>query len=484
MGKIVGKGKVTIKPLAYYKMLLHVLRFGNKMKPQDQCVEVMGVLIGYLEGEGYVKDVVIEDAIPISHGSSVEVEFSINDYIYFEKVMSMFEQEGSNRFMVGWIHSHPNLFKFEIYFSSTDVKNQLSWQNDLNPSGIALVFDHAVLNIPENMGFKAFRLNDPSLGQASKFHEVKNVVVEAPDNLEFYYKIIELINSIYLKEPPLLEINETPQIFGDIKIPELNELKFKTPELNSSRILLSFKKGISQFLDLSVTPLINYLNNLSKNITNLIETYNLQMRADLLKIKDTLNTGIDKIQIKFKDDLNSNLFNAEGYVDDKLDQLDEEQEEIYRIVNLLAEEFKEKLNSTIEERVKMVLEEISPKYNSAVEKIVEIKKNSTVNIEKIENSQLSLNRLLEQINNFNSKFSENLKESLRNIEENTRKRNNKIYGNLTNLNKTTKSFVSDLKTAVLILERTKISISERVERLETEKTELLIKIKNLEKGGE
>ncbi len=118
MGKIVGKGKVTIKPLAYYKMLLHVLRFGNKVMPQDQCVEVMSVLVGHIEGEGYVKDVIIEDAIPISHGSSVEVEFSINDYIYFEKVMNMFEQEGSNRFMVGWMHSHPNLFKFEIFLPS------------------------------------------------------------------------------------------------------------------------------------------------------------------------------------------------------------------------------------------------------------------------------------------------------------------------------------------------------------------------------
>ena len=484
MGKIVGKGKVIVKPLAYYKMLLHVLRFGNKNKPPDQCVEVMGVLIGHLEGEGYVKDVVIEDAIPISHGSSVEVEFSINDYIYFEKVMSMFEEEGSNRFMVGWIHSHPNLFRYEIYFSSTDVKNQLSWQNDLNPSGIALVFDHAVLNIPENMGFKAFRLSDPSLGQSSKFHEVKDVIVEAPDSLEFYYKVIKIINSIYLKEPPLLEINETPKIFGDIKVPELNAISFKTPELNSSKILLSFKKGISQFLDLSVNPLINYLNNLSRNITNLIKTYNLQMRTDVLKIKDTINSGIDKIQVKFKDDLNSNLFNAEGYVDDKLDQLDEEQEEIYRMINLLTEEFKDKLNSTIEERIKTVLEEISAKYNDAVDKVVEIKKGNSVNIEKIKNSQQSLNRLIEQINNFNPKFTENLNESLKNIEGSTTKKNNKIYGNITNLTKITKSFVSDLKTAVLILEGTKISISERIEKLETEKTEALLKIKNLEKGGE
>ena len=484
MGKIVGKGKVTIKPLAYYKMLLHVLRFGNKRMPPDQCVEVMSVLIGHLEGEGYVKDVVIEDAIPISHGSSVEVEFSINDYIYFEKVMNMFEQEGSNRFMVGWIHSHPNLFVYEIYFSSTDVKNQLSWQNDLNPSGIALVFDHAVLNIPENMGFKAIRLNDPSLGQMSKFHEVSNIVVESPDSVEFYFKIIDLINSIYLKEPPLLEINETPKIFGDIKVPELDKLSFKKPELNSSKILLSFKKGINQFLDSSVNPLIQYINNLSKNITNLIETYNIQMRTDILKIKDSINTGIDKIQIKFKDDLNSNLFNAEGYVDDKLDKLDEDREEIYNIIKLLYEEFKDKMNLTIETRISSALEEISVKYNEVVNKIVEIKNNSSKNIERIVNSQNLLHQLSEQINGINSRISNKLPQTLKSVEDNTIKKNNKIYGALSNLNKITKSFISDLKAGVLILAGTKKPIIDRIERLETEKTELLLKIKDLKKGGE
>jgi proteasome lid subunit RPN8/RPN11 len=103
----------------------------------------MGVLIGHLEdGEDKkFKNVIIEDAIPVSHGSSVEVEFSINDYIFFEKANSMFLEK--NWFMVGWYHSHPNLFQHKIFFSPTDVKNQFGWQNELNPSGIALVFDHA-----------------------------------------------------------------------------------------------------------------------------------------------------------------------------------------------------------------------------------------------------------------------------------------------------------------------------------------------------
>ena len=484
MGKIVGKGKVIIKPLAYYKMLLHVLRFGNKMKAQDQCVEVMSVLIGHLEGEDYVKDVIVEDAIPISHGSSVEVAFSINDYIYFEKVMSTFQQEGSNRFMVGWAHSHPNLFKYDIFFSSTDVKNQLSWQNDLNPSGIAIVFDHAVLNIPENMGFKVIRLNDPSLGASSKFHEVKNVIVEPPDNLGFYYKVVELINSIYLQEPLLLEINETPNIFGDIKIPELAELSFKKPELNASKIVSSFQTGINQFLELSISPLIRYINNLSENITSLIETYNLQMRTDIIKIKESINTGIDKIQKKFKDDLNSNLFEAEGYVDDNLDHLDEDREEIYKIINLLNEEFKEKLKSSIEDRIKLVLDEFSADFNDMVDKILEIKKSGFVNLEAIENSQKSLNQLSEKISTLNNLTTNNLSEILTNIAVNTTKKNNKIYGSISNLNKISKSITSDLKAALLILEGTKTPILEKIKKLEMEKTELMLKLKKLERGGE
>lgn len=484
MGKIVGKGKVIIKPLAYYKMLLHVLRFGNKMKAQDQCVEVMSVLVGHLEGEDYVKDVIVEDAIPISHGSSVEVAFSINDYIYFEKVMSTFEQEGSNKFMVGWAHSHPNLFKYDIFFSSTDVKNQLSWQNDLNPSGIAIVFDHAVLNIPENMGFKVIRLNDPSLGASSKFHEVKNVIVEPPDNLGFYYKVVELINSIYLQEPLLLEINETPNIFGDIKIPELAELSFKKPELNASKIVSSFKTGINQFLELSISPLIHYINNLSENITGLIETYNLQMRTDIIKIKESINTGIDKIQNKFKDDLNSNLFEAEGYVDDNLDHLDEDREEIYKIINLLNEEFKEKLKTSIEDRIKVVLDEFSADFNDMVDKILEIKKSGFANLETIENSQKSLNQLSEKISTLNNLTTNNLSEILTNIAGNTTKKNNKIYGSISNLNKISKSIISDLKAALLILEGTKTPILEKIKKLEMEKTELMLKLKKLERGGE
>ncbi|NHJ21020.1 MAG: hypothetical protein EAX91_08765, partial [Candidatus Lokiarchaeota archaeon] len=54
---------------------------------------------------------------------------------------------------------------------------------------------------------------------------------------------------------------------------------------------------------------------------------------------------------------------------------------------------------------------------------------------------------------------------------------------LTDINKKSQKFVTNLKTAVLILEGTKARIFEKIEKLESEKKELLSKVKELEKGG-
>ncbi|MFW9938592.1 MAG: hypothetical protein ACFFD5_13170, partial [Candidatus Thorarchaeota archaeon] len=187
MGKFIDDNIVTIKPIAYYKMLTHVLRFGSKAQDPRQFKEVIGMLIGHLEGEGDIKNVIVEDAIPISHGGSIEVKFSEEQLGAFGEIDNqIFEEYGpKNWFTVGWYHSHPNL---GIFFSGTDVFNQLFWQ-DKNPSGIGIVFDHKYLDQPGDLGFRTFRLDDPSKGLNSRYHEVKSIV-EPPDNLNYYTNII------------------------------------------------------------------------------------------------------------------------------------------------------------------------------------------------------------------------------------------------------------------------------------------------------
>ena len=117
------KNTVIVKPNAYYKMLVHVLRFGSKIKNKNDFREVMGILIGHLEGDGAIKDVVVEDAIPISHGGSIEVAFAPEDYITFSMVDAEFAEKGW--FSVGWYHSHIGC---GVFMSDIDVRTHLILQ--------------------------------------------------------------------------------------------------------------------------------------------------------------------------------------------------------------------------------------------------------------------------------------------------------------------------------------------------------------------
>ena len=68
--------QVIIKPLAYLKMLKHVLRFGSIAKKKSQFKECMGMLMGRLGPlKGTVHDVEVVDAIPMTHGGHIEVAF-------------------------------------------------------------------------------------------------------------------------------------------------------------------------------------------------------------------------------------------------------------------------------------------------------------------------------------------------------------------------------------------------------------------------
>ncbi|MHA1625649.1 MAG: hypothetical protein ACTSWH_11020, partial [Promethearchaeota archaeon] len=282
MPKIGEEFPVIIKSLAYYKMLVHVLRFGSKIIDPNQCKEVMGGLIGHIKTEGDKEFLVIEDAVPVSHGGTIEVRYSSEQLGSFERIDSrVFEKFGDRGwFSCGWYHSHPNLTPF---FSGTDIQNQLFWQAR-NPAGVGLVFDHALLEKEGDLGFKAFRLDDPSKTRNTSYHEVKTIV-EPPDDVDYYNKIIDLIGNVYSKEVPILELNETTNFFDDIFIPSNDQLMIKKPELNLTQVINSFKVGISSFLEQSMVPLISVLNTWSQE--NLKKSFHnsVKMRKDIIELK-------------------------------------------------------------------------------------------------------------------------------------------------------------------------------------------------------
>ena len=485
---------VIIKPDAYYKMLVHVLRFGNKARDRRQFREVMGILIGRLEGEPDKKgimDVIIEDAVPVSHGGAIEVAFTPEDYVTFSMVDATYAEKGW--FSCGWFHSHPGL---DIFFSSTDIRNQLGWQTP-NPSAIGIVFDHTHLEKPGDLGFRTFRLDNPNKGQMSGYHEVETTV-EPPDSIEYYLKLIELINSVHSKEPPILEINEMPDLFGDIAFPSESQILAKKPELNSTLIIDTLKNGLTEFFELSLKPLLLILNSWSDNMTRNTVENNLQMRKDIIKIKDALSEGISGLQKDFKFSLREKLNELDMYIDDKFEEFDSNQEYFKNSFNQIKIELEEQFNILFEQKLKDIMFKILNSINEHLDKLAEINTKGLKASESLDENIKIVENLTKSIGSIENLSLNVLKKEIEELSELFTKNLNKIIGNFINLGKDSKSFLSDLKAAIILLESSKNPIKNKLDTFEVEnKTlqksvtelkkqneELLKKIEKYEKGGE
>ncbi len=471
---------VIIKPDAYYKMLVHVLRFGNKARDRRQFKEVMGILIGRVEGEPDkkgIRDVIIEDAVPISHGGAIEVAFAPEDYITFSMVDAAYAEK--NWFSCGWYHSHPGL---DIFFSSTDIRNQLGWQTP-NPSAIGIVFDHTHLEKPGDLGFRAFRLDNPAKGQMSGYHEIKTTV-EPPDSIEYYIKLIEIINCIHSKEPPILEINEMPDLFGDISFPSESQILTKKPELNSMLILSSLKTGLTKFIELSVVPLIKILNSWSESIiSNTVES-NLQMRKDVITIKNNLSEGISTLQKDFKFSIKEKLNELDMYIDDKFEDFDSHQEFLKELFSNIKTELEEQFKLLFEQKIEDSFDIILRQFSEQIEILTKTNEQGLESSEILNQQNSILDSLSQNVNSIGDLTADKLDKSIGDLSENFTKNANKIIGNFINLNKETKTFLSNLKAAIILLESSKTPLQNKLNTQEAEIKTLQKTITELKKDNQ
>ena len=464
---------VTIEPIAYYKMLIHILRFGNKVRNPRLYREVMGMLIGHLEGEGEIKNVIIEDVVPISHGGSIEVDFKPQDYISFASVDEQFAEK--NWFTVGWYHSHPGL---RIFFSATDIKNQLGWQTP-NPSAIGIVFDHTFLETPGDLGFRTFRLDNTSKGGLTDYHEVKTIV-EPPDSYEFYFKIMELINKIHSKEPQILELNETPDAFGEIIFPEKSELLSKKPELQFDNLFSALQTGISKLLQLSVEPLINFLNKWSQEIIKKTMDNNLQMRTNLVELKNNLSQGFDNLQNSLKFSLMDKLNELEIYIDDRFEGFDSDHEKIKNFINVTKEELLKQTNELLKEKINVETYESLKVFDEISKKLTDINQDDANQTQIIEEQIKSLESLVERINSLKNSTSENLNEIYKKILNTFKQKVSGISNSFNVLSNNTDSLLTILEASITLVENSKLSIQNKINLLSTENENLREKIKQLE----
>ncbi len=456
-------------------MLIHVLRFGNKARDPRDYREVMGMLIGHLEGDPDhrgIQNVIVEDAVPVSHGGSIEVNFAPQDYVTFATIDENFAEK--NWWTLGWYHSHPGL---GIFFSGTDINNQLGWQTP-NPSAIGMVFDHTVLETPGDLGFRTFRLDDPSKGSRSGYHEVETVV-EPPDNIEYYFKMMKVIDSIHSKEPPIMEINETADPFGDINFPTQNEILSKKPELHLPSLLSALQEGVSKFIELSIGPLIEFLNSWSQNTIKCVIDNNIQMRKDLIALKDIMTEGINNLKNTFQFTFRDKLNELEVYVDDRLEDFDNDHQTVKEIITQLKEQFNHLIDTLFQEKIKDTIDKILGDFEEGIKILAEIDHNNTKNSEKLDTLQNSLaglsektksieNLTINEIGNEHEKFMGNLGEKIDDIKT-----------SLVDIKKEGISFFTELENLLSDLKSSKETLYEKIKSIEKEKKELSNELKKL-----
>ena len=183
-------GKIIIEKLALKNALSHVAEYGNFRLPRRKWKEVYGLLIGKLKNN----DLIVNNAFPMTHGSSIFVEFQKEHYILAAEINDIIAE--NDDFFVGWYHSHPGL---GFFLSGTDVLTQLGFQ-DVNPHAVAIVFDHKELE-REIQAFEIFRLYNTSAGISSSYYIVDYELKDLGQlsELEFiekiYYKITHLLDA-------------------------------------------------------------------------------------------------------------------------------------------------------------------------------------------------------------------------------------------------------------------------------------------------
>ncbi|MHA1684061.1 MAG: hypothetical protein ACTSUE_24190 [Promethearchaeota archaeon] len=293
---------IVLKPGAYQKMLMHVLRFGSPGIPKDQWRECYGMCVGKFS-KSKDKIITITDVLPTTHGSDIGVEFVEENYILMAQFMDQLdrlnadiEDPDEKLFIVGWYHSHPGM---ERFLSSVDVRNQIAYQQAGFPFGVAIVFDNTCVFQKDpstgklDLGFKIFRLDEPTSTEVNiPFSEVEfdRELLEQPALIECWKNEMQMVDNIQKRLPFIKEYSETPSVFGMFKIPTTEELRGAGTGITSE-----------DRQEISILPLAELDQVFTRGLQFFIEKYESYPPGDKTNFEKFLDDGMYPMMKKMLD---------------------------------------------------------------------------------------------------------------------------------------------------------------------------------------
>ncbi|MFW9987299.1 MAG: hypothetical protein ACFFC3_01450 [Candidatus Odinarchaeota archaeon] len=417
------KGMIFIKKEAFRNMLTHVLRFGNESL--EKSVEVMGICLGHYESEE--DKVIVENAVPLSHGDKVEIGFDKDDYDLFIEIKNKYSLD-----LIGYYHSHPS---WGLFLSESDLNNLKYFQSEKFPYGFAIVFDHTLMGKNEELGFEIYRLDDFS--KAEKYHNIQ-YEIEKPTSIEYYKWVqkfsedIEKKNPILIKEVnelderPLKDLQEIPIIEepSEIDTELKNDSQMKTIISGFQQGTETFSREIIEMLNTQMGDWIDEMNQGTSRGTEYI------VKA-LSKMKEVISSGLGKVDNWFKRTLDETVTqfekNVSNYVDSRIDANKELKEYISKFKDKLIKDLK----ISVEKNIDSIEEELKTLRNSIAEKTEESKKIFMQFDELVNNYKRMLTNTNEQINELSGNIERKIQNSLLPLQKNLDEKIEKLNTELT-----------------------------------------------------
>ena len=387
-------GKVIIKKEAFRNMITHVLRFGSEAL--ETSVEVMGVCMGRNAPNG--KDIEVVNAIPITHGSQVEAEFSPEDFESFSKIDEQYRKKDLS--VVGWYHSHPDK---GLFFSDFDKINHLYYQTKQTPHGFGIVFDHSLMGKEDSLGFKIFRLVDYKQGVKSECEEVE-FEIEIPRTLDYFNWAKKFVEDSQKKAPLL--IKEIDEFIGP-KPSELQEIPIAPEDLEETHedhsgmapIFSGFQQGAVSFSEIFMGYFITQLSKWAKDINEGTLNGSEYLRNTLFQMKDSIEFSMSKVEKWFESNLDENINafkeSVSAYVDERIDA----QKELSSHTSNTKDSTINELNSLIDDKIKDIMTQLEGGIKGISDKVAESTQASSKLEEIIKNTTEKINAITNETNN-------------------------------------------------------------------------------------
>ncbi len=394
--------QIIIKKEAFRNMITHVLRFGSIAL--EKSVEVMGICLGELtENE---KDIVLINAIPITHGKKVSAGFTKDDYDLLTQLEKQYQKKNLN--IVGWYSSHPG---WGLYFSDLEIKTHQFFQKESNPNGFFVVFDHTLMDKDKTFGFEIYRFDD--FKKADKYH---NVVfeIEEPATLD-YFKWVQKFVEDFQKQTSILikEISESKEsIPGELQEIPISEEISPEEEFDDysqiSPIISGFQKGVSRFSESVIDTFKSQFGDWTNDLKEGSSKGSEYLRNSVNKMKEAASQSLIKVENWFKKNLDSMLNEFKETVVNYVDNRVEAQTELRNDLNNIKNDLFNDLNIVVDENLKYIKSEIASVVKLTTEKV----NNSTQINSKIEEMIGSISKVILAIENESSDLGSKIEKNI------------------------------------------------------------------------